>query len=125
MMRRIGAPLLLTLIIMAGTWVVGWWAVPVLAACWQVLRPEGVPLQAGRCAFSAWGLLLLLLPLAPLGRLAGRLAGVFQLPVPMTWLLAPFFAALLAWSAARLTAAFLRPGQSGQRRAVRVPSSQR
>ena len=118
-MRRLGAVLLLAAAIGLGTWFGGWWAVPVIAGGWQLLRRQSAPAAVAVGALLGWGGLLALLPAAPLGRLVGRLAGVFHLPLWGTWGIAPVYAALLGWSAARLVAAI------GRRASVTVPASQR
>ena len=48
-MRRLVRLLLLTAAIVVGTAAFGWWAVPVIAACWGVIakRQRGAALAAG------------------------------------------------------------------------------
>lgn len=94
----------LLLAIAGGTWVGGWWAVPLLAAVWAYLGrvPEW---RAGLAAAGAWLLLLLTLPWPALGRLAPRLGGVFGAPGWVALGTVPLFALLLGWSGARLSAA--------------------
>ena len=100
MPRLLAGTALLTLALAAGTWLLGWWAVPVLAAAWGWSR--GGPGVAALAAAFGWGGLLLTLPLDSLGRLLARLVGVFHLPGALLVLLALSYAALLAWSAAWL-----------------------
>ncbi len=101
--------LLLAVFMAAGTWLGGWWAVPLLAAGWQWLRP-GSAWSIGVAALLAWGGLLLLLPPAPFGRLLERLGGLLSLPGPVLLVLPLAYALLLGWSAARLTLAFRKAG---------------
>lgn len=101
---------LLAMLIAAGTWLGGWWAVPLLAAGWQWLRP-GSSWSLGVAALLAWGGLLMLLPPAPFGRLLERLGGLVSLPGPVLLILPLGYALLLGWSAARLTLA-LRKGDA-------------
>jgi hypothetical protein len=98
----------------AGTWLIGWWAVPAVALIWQLGDRAASPWGAAVAAPLAWAALLLLIPLAPLVRLTGRLAGIFQLPPPALILLVLGYAALLGWSAARLVRALtgVRPSSS-------------
>ena len=99
-----------------GTWALGWWAVPALAALWGAggallnQGPTG-PTRAGRhaaleaalAALVAWGAILAVAAArAPLGALADRLGGIMRLPAAALVLLTLVFPALLAWSAAAL-----------------------
>ena len=86
----------------AGTWFGGWWAIPVLAALWQLLRPGAPAWRAGLAAALGWGVLVAREPWAPLARLTSRVSGVFHLPPGGALVVALGFAWLLAWSAARL-----------------------
>jgi len=87
----------------AATAVAGWWAIPVLAAVWARVLP-GATATATTCglgAASGWALLLVWdAAHGPVGAVARRVGGVFQLPawgfVGVTLL----FAALLAATAA-------------------------
>lgn len=112
------AILLLAALMAAGTWVVGWWAAIVVVIVWQLLRRETPAWHAAIAAPLGWGALLLLIPLAPLGRLTGRLAGIFRLPPAVLVAVALLYAALLGWSSARVVRAFA-PGR------IRPSSSQR
>lgn len=111
-MRRRGLVelLLLALVIGLGTWWGGWWAVPLLAAGWQWLRP-GSAWSIGVAALLAWGGLLMLLPPAPFGRLLERLGGLLSLPGPVLLVLPLAYVLLLGWSAARLTLALRKTGR--------------
>jgi len=103
-MRRLAWFLALVALLAAGTWVAGWWAVPLVAAVWSLARRPTSPAVVGLAAALAWGLLLLTLPWDDLGRLTHRLGGVFSVPgvVPLGLTLA--FSGLLGWSSARLVA---------------------
>ena len=95
-----------------GTWLAGWWAVPAIAALYGLLAGararSGV--EAAVAAAFAWGGLLLAFRLAgfPIGALAGRLAGVVQLPEPALYAAVVLLPALLAGSAAALGGALRR-----------------
>ena len=78
--RRLAEVTLLTVLIGVATWFGGWWAAPIVAAAWQLIRRAEPSWLAGLAATLAWGGLLLRLPWLPLGRLVLRLSGVFHLP---------------------------------------------
>ncbi len=92
-----------------GTWLGGWWAVPVIgAACgWR----GGRPVLVGVGTAIGWGALILLLPAAPLSRLLTRLGALAHLPGPALIALTLLFAGLLGWSAARLVTPEPRPSR--------------
>lgn len=115
-MRRLGSIALAAVLIAAGTWLVGWWAVPAVAVVWQLAEREAPPWGAALAALLGWGLLLALIPFAPLGRLSVRLAGVFQLPAWGLLVLVLGYAALMGWSAARVTEAIAGVRRSSSRR---------
>jgi hypothetical protein len=107
-MRRGVSLTMQSALVALGTWLVGWWAIPVVIAGWQFVRRDEAAWPAGAAGVVGWGALLLLSPIAPLGRLTVRLAGLFHLPpwgIVAVTLGYPF---LLGWSAARVTAALLR-----------------
>ena len=93
---------ILALLVGAGTWFGGWWAIPPLAALWQLLRRNEPAWRAGLAAALGWAVLMAREPWAPLGRLTVRVGGIFHLPPGGALVLALAFAWLLAWSAARL-----------------------
>jgi hypothetical protein len=111
----------LTTIILAaafalGTWLAGWWMVPLIAAAWAVGRPAPFAgLLAAIAGASGWALLLTLYLVLgfPVATLAVRLAGAMRLPVSALVALTLLLPALLAGSAAVLATA-ARP-----RRAIR------
>ncbi len=92
----------------AGTWFIGWWTVPVIAAVWAVAdrTDRALPLRAAVAGLTAWALLLAVqLPGGSLERLAGAVGaaiGVGALPLVVLTLVYP---ALLAASAAGLVRA--------------------
>ena len=106
MKASFGGILLLATLVAAGTWVVGWSAVIVVVVLWQLLRRETPAWHTAIAAPLGWGVLLLLIPLAALGRLTGRLAGVFHLPPGVLVAVVLLYVALLAWSAARVVRGF-------------------
>ena len=83
----------------------GWWAIPLVAALWGVLRPA-VNAPAGTAALaaaSAWALWLLADWQADhdaMSVLATRLGGAMSLPPGVLLVITLLLAALLAWSAA-------------------------
>jgi hypothetical protein len=107
-MRQVTEFAVVTLLMAAGTWLAGWWMVPVVAAAWGLTRREerGLPLLAAMAGAMAWTALLLL-PSSPaaVGRVAevaGRAMGVGAGPLLFLTLIYP---ALLAVSAAALARA--------------------
>lgn len=97
--------LLLAAVLAGGTWVLGWWAVPVGGALYALLRRDGagVPGEAALAAAIGWGALLVAQATHPsFGRLSQALAGIFPLPTWGLMLLSLLFAAALAGSAAAL-----------------------
>jgi hypothetical protein len=90
----------------AGTVLVGWWAVPLLAAAFGLAvrgRLRFVPLVAGLAALGAWGGLLLAAAGGDrFGALVGGLAVVMQLGDAALMAVTLLFPFALAWSAATL-----------------------
>lgn len=88
----------------------GWWAIPVVAALWGMLRPA-VDAPAGTAALaagSAWALWLLGDWQAnhdAMGILSTRLGGIMGVPPAVLILATLTLGALLAWSAAALAGA--------------------
>ena len=92
---------IVTAAIAAGTWLAGWWAVPVLALIAGLLtwRPSTVALGAA----LAWAVLLVINALAgTMARVASTLGDVMGLPAPAVVAVTLLFPALLAWSAAAI-----------------------
>lgn len=99
-MRRALQVILLTVAFALGTWFLGWWSVPLIAAVAAVGRRGITPWIVTVCAVAAWAALLIVDATAgPFGRVAAQLNGIMSVPtVPISLL----FAAGLAWSAATL-----------------------
>ena len=93
--------LVATILFAAGTWLFGWWTIPVVALGFGLL-PARPSLIAGAAAV-AW-LVLLAVDAAggSITRLANVLAGVMGLPSAALLLVTLLFPALVAWSAASL-----------------------
>ena len=112
-MRIALTTILLAIVFSLGTWIAGWWMVPLLAALWALARPAPLAgLVAAMAGAVAWGILIAtyLLRGLPLGTLAVRLAGAMQLPMVALVALTLLLPALLAGSAAALgTALRSRP----------------
>lgn len=102
---RILSVLMLAALVAAGTLLVGWWTVPVIAAAYALLRrSRGAPSEAMVAALLAWLLLLArLMQHDSFSTLLDRLGGIFPLPGIGVAALALLLAVLLAWSAARVT----------------------
>lgn len=93
------------------TWLVGWWAVPLVAAFAgsALYVRAGVPWRMALAAAIAWTLLLVVD--ATTGRLsvaATTLGGVLRVPGVVLVLITLAFPALLAWSAATVAIAVRR-----------------
>lgn len=97
---------LLCAVMAVGTWTVGWWTVPMVAAGWGILFGAPRPWLAGLAGALAWGVLLAGAPWDALRRLAPRLGGIFHLSGWGMVALTLGFAWLLGWSAARAVACF-------------------
>jgi hypothetical protein len=91
-----------------GTWLFGWWAVPVLALAWgwRVGPTRWPAMRAAVAAGAAWcGLLLYDHVRGPAWHLARLLASVTHLPALVLLGVTVGFAFVLAWSAATVGAA--------------------
>jgi hypothetical protein len=89
-----------------GTWILGWWAIPLFAAA-AALLARNVPHQAAAAALAAavaWGALLawsaIQASVWSFARVAGGAMGVSG---PLLILFTLLFPAALAWSAAAVT----------------------
>ena len=102
-MRGLLRVVLLALAFSLGTWVFGWWAVPVIAALWGLLaRGSVIPgVTAAASAALGWAILLGVdaVP-GRLGVLMERVAPVLRLPGIVLAVVAVLFAAAVAWAAA-------------------------
>ena len=105
-MRSVASFFLLITAFLLASWL-GWWAIPLVAALWSVLRPV-VPrpiLSAALAALLGWLLWLLLdwaKDPAALGRLVRGVSSTMQLPSILLLVITLLFPALLAWSASAL-----------------------
>jgi hypothetical protein len=111
MRTPLGSFITLTLLCAAGTYLVGWWAVPIIAAGWTLALPRpGVILNAAFAAATAWGLLLLVQsqrgPIAEVGTLLSAILGTNTVAIYALTLL---YGALLAGSAALVARAINPP----------------
>jgi hypothetical protein len=95
---------LLAVLMATGTWMVGWWAVPMVAAAWGMIFRPTRPWLAGLAGSVAWGAVLVGAPWDALRRLTPRLGGIFHLPGWGMLALTLGFVWLLGWSAARVGA---------------------
>jgi hypothetical protein len=106
-MRRVPRSLLMlscAVLMIAGTWFLGWWAVPVVAALYAVGRREmSAPREAGLAAMLAWLVLLIRLKAQPsFATLLAELGQIFPVPGIAVAGLALLLAMVLAVTAARL-----------------------
>ncbi len=93
----------LTLVIAAGTWIGGWWTVPVVAGAYGAwaARQHGAVLTAMLAGAGAWGLLLAYdASVGPVGRLTQLFGTMFRMSGMTLVVLTVAYAALLAVSAA-------------------------
>ena len=87
-----------------GTWILGWWAVPLLGAAWGLMR-RGMPRFATAfiAAALAWSALLAFdASSGSMGRLTTVMGGIFSVPGAAMLVIAVVFAALLAGCAAQV-----------------------
>jgi hypothetical protein len=92
-------------ILVASTWVVGWWGVPLVALVAGALlyTRRGIAGLVALAAVIAWSVLILVDGASGrFGVLAGLVAGTMQLPAGVILMVTLLYAALLAWSAAVL-----------------------
>jgi hypothetical protein len=101
--------LVLSVLMAAGTWLVGWYAVPCLATVYAlVMRSKSAPSEATIAALLAWSALLARVAVRPaFTTLLDRLTVLFKMPGTIVVLLTIGFAAALAWSAARVVSAIV------------------
>ena len=120
-MKKAVGFLALALAFFLATWL-AWWAVPVVALLWGVIRP-GVRRPAASAGFAAalawaaWLIADMVAGAGGLGVLADRLGGVMNLPGYALITLTLIFPASLAWSATALAGGLAdfvapRPGDS-------------
>jgi hypothetical protein len=92
-------------ILVAATWVAGWWGVPLIAAVVGVLlcTRRGIAGLVALAAVIAWSVLILVDGASGrFGVLAGLLGSTLQVPAAALLTVTLLFAALLAWSAAAI-----------------------
>ena len=90
-------------ILVAATWIAGWWGVPLVAAVAGVLlcTRRGIAGLVALAAVIAWSLLILVdATSGRFGALARVVGGTLTLPAGALLAVTLLFAALLAWSAA-------------------------
>jgi len=109
--------LLLSPLMIAGTWFAGWIAVPILAAVFALIRRDpGATREAGVAALMAWLLLLIRAAKAPsFATLLHQLGQIFPVPGIAVAALSLLLAVVLAATAARVTLGFVgvRKGAAG------------
>jgi hypothetical protein len=91
------------------TFVLGWWAVPLVAAIYAVISSaqRGSAVLSGIAAMIAWGVLLAITAAqGPVGTLAAELGGVLKLKPLAVYAVTIAFPGLLAVSAAVVARAF-------------------
>ena len=106
-----------TLAFAAATWLVGWWALPVLGLVWGAMNggARWVGVRTGVAAAIAWGALLLWASAhGPVSAVAAKAGAVMGFPPTVLYVVTLLFAALSAGSAAGFAASV-----RGNRDAVR------
>lgn len=106
MIPRLLRILAVAAVVALGTWLAGWWAVPLCGAVYALLRArqEGAVREAAIGAMIAWTALLIWQVSHPaFARLSSAVSGVFPVPGVVLMLVAVCIAGLLAGSAAHLT----------------------
>ncbi len=108
--------LVLSLLFAAGTWLAGWWMIPVLGAAygaWAANQRLAL-ITATLAATLAWGVLLAYNAAAgPMGRLLEVLGALFRVPGAALVVLTLAYAALLAVSSAALARGLRRLATQG------------
>ena len=92
-------------LLVAATWVVGWWGVPLVAAIVGAVlcTRRGIAGITALAAVIAWSVLILVDGVSGrFGALARAVAGTLTLPAAALLTVTLLFAALLAWSAAAI-----------------------
>jgi hypothetical protein len=94
---------IVTAILVAATWLVGWWGVPLVAAIVGAVlcTRRGIAGVTALAAVIAWSVLILVDGASGrFGALARAVAGTLTLPASVLLAVTLLFSALLAWSAA-------------------------
>jgi hypothetical protein len=96
--------MILTVVMLVGTWFAGWMAVPVAAAIYALVRRDArSPREAAVAALVAWGALLVNLARSPaFTTLVGQLGQIFPGPGAAVAAVTLLLAVVLAASAARV-----------------------
>ena len=111
MMRGLAAMLVIAIVLALGTWLVGWWAVPLVAAIAGAMLAghSRAAVMIALAAGIAW--IALLVADAMHGRLftlASLLGRIFPLPWPLLLVVTITYVMLMSWSAAVLGDAIRR-----------------
>ena len=97
-----------------GTWVLGWWMVPVVGAAWGWVKriDPATPLLAGLAAMLAWGVLLVISASgAPAGSVSASVGRAMRVGPSALVALTIAYPGLLAASAAAVAGAVGRRGR--------------
>lgn len=108
MMPRLRELLIAIVLMIAGTWFLGWWTVPIVGALWGFHRRSdaAVTLLAGAAGATAWGALLFWQSTqGPVARLVELLGTLLQVGPVAVLVLTVVYPGLLAASAAALVRA--------------------
>ena len=103
-------------VLVAATWVAGWWGVPLVAAVVGVLlgTRRGIAGLVALAAVIAWSVLILVDGASGrFGALADVVSRTMQLPAAALLAVTLLFAALLAWSASALGVEIRRVSRRG------------
>jgi hypothetical protein len=90
-----------------GTWVLGWWAVAIVALFAGALHraENGRPWRVALACLTGWALLMLFdAAVGPFGSVAKTVAGAMSIPSAALLIVTLLFPALIGWSGATLGA---------------------
>ena len=101
--------LVLGVAIAACTFFFGWLSLPVIGAVYALIRRDvSAPGEVALGALLGWGALFARVAIVPaFARLLAKLGGVFPVPGVVLAIISLVFAAVLAWSAARVVSALV------------------
>ena len=111
-MMQLSRLVLLATAFAIATFVLGWWAVPIVAAVYAAISSSqrGSAIVSGFAAMLGWAALLAIVAArGPVGTLAAELGGVLNLKPIAVYAVTIAFPGLLAISAAVVTRAFTAP----------------
>jgi hypothetical protein len=111
-MMQLSRLVLLATAFAIATFVLGWWAVPIVAAIYGAISAaqRGSSIVAGFAAMIGWGALLAITAArGPVGTLAAELGGVLNLKASGVYAVTIAFPGLLAISAAVVARALASP----------------